>query len=391
MTLLAHKVQLYPTDEQADYFNRACGSCRHAYNHLLAHFTQEGVKWSKRAATQYYMEQLRPAFPWYGEVSSRVTRNAIDDLDTAFTQFFRRVKAGQKPGFRRFKRKGKSPESFALREKPKFDVTGRTLRMERCPGRIRMRQELRFTGTLCQVTMSRKAGKYDASVLIDTNDYDTKDSDRQPITVGVDMGVKELAVLSTGERFPANQKLTANIRRLQRRCRRLSKKQKGSHRAVKAKLSLARLHKRIADQRHAVLHELSDDLTRRFDTIVIEDLNVRGMVRNRCLSRAISDAGLGTLAQQLEYKAKLRGYTIIKADRFFPSSKLCSTCGAYNGDLKLGDREWRCVECHTRHDRDLNASRNLRNYRLHTLAAVAKRTQESDKTGARAPARLMTV
>ncbi len=389
MTLLAHKVQLYPTDEPADYCNRAGGSCRQAYNHLLAHFTQDGVKGSKKVATQYYLEQLRPAFPWYGEGSSRLTRNAIADLDTACKQFFRRVKAGQQPGFPRCKRQGKSSESFAGREKPKFDVTGHALRIERCPGRLRMRQERRFTGTLCQVTMSRKAGKYYASILIDTKDDDTKHSDRQPITVGVDRGVKKLAVLSTGKRFPANQKLTANIRRLQRRCRRLSNKPKGSNRAVKAKLSLARAHKRIADQRRAVLHALSDDLTRRYDTIVIENLNVQRMVRNRCLSCAISDAGLGTLVRQLRYKAKLRGCTIIKADRFFPSSKLCSTCGAYNGDLTLGDREGRGVECHTLHD--LNASRNLRNYRLHTLTAVVKRTQESDKTGAQAPARLMTV
>ena len=125
--------------------------------------------------------------------------------------------------------------------------------------------------------------------------------------------------------------------------------------------------------------------------IVIDDLNVQGMVRNHCLSCAISDAGLGTLAQQWRSKVKLRNCKIITADRFFPSSQMCSTCGADHGDLQLGDREWMCAECHTMHDRDFNASLSLRHVGLHTLAAVVKRTQESDQTGAHAPARLMTV
>ncbi|MCY4153342.1 MAG: RNA-guided endonuclease TnpB family protein [Aestuariivita sp.] len=389
--LLAHKIQLYPTSEQADYINRACGARRHAFNQLLAHFKQDGVKWSKKAATEYFMLHIRPAFPWYSEVSARVTRNAIQDLDSAFDHFFRRVKQGKNPGFPRFKRKGKSNESFSLREKPKFSVESRKLRIERCPGLIRMRQKLRFTGTLCQVTISTRAGKYYASVLIDTQDYNTKDASRQSSAIGVDMGIKELAVLSNGERVPANQKLKANLRRLARRNRRLSRKQKGSNRMAKAKLSLARLHQRIADQRHAVLHELSDDLTRRFDTVVIEDLNVSGMVQNRRLARAISDAGFGALKQYLQYKAELRGCTILKANRFYPSSKTCSACGAINQELGLKDRDWTCAECGADHDRDLNAAINLREYGRHTLAAVPKRTQEDGKTAAQAPARLVTV
>ncbi len=305
--------------------------------------------------------------------------------------FFRRVKQGKTPGFPRFKRKDKSNESFLLREKPKFSVEGRKLRIERCPGRLRMRQKLRFAGTLCQVTVSRRAGKYYASVLIDTQDDNTRDASRQSTAIGVDMGITELAVLSNGERVPANQKLKANLRRPERRNRRLSRTQKGSNRSAKAKLSLARLHKRIADQRHAVLHELSDDLTRRFDTVVIEDLNVSGMVKNRSLSRAISDAGFGALKHYLQYTAAWRGCTILKANRFYPSSKTCSECGAINQELELKDRDWTCAECGADHDRDLNAAINLREYGLHTLAAVPKRTQEDGKTAAQAPARLVTV
>lgn len=377
--LLAHKIQLYPTTEQAGYLDRACGSRRHAYNQLLAHFRQDGVKWSKKAAVQYFMDVMRPEFPWYSEVSARVTRNAIDDLDNAFKHFFRRVKAGQKLGFPTLHKKGVN-ESFAMREKPKFSVEGRMLRIEKLKTKIKMRQELRFTGVLCQVTISKRAGRYYASVLIDTQDYAPKDQDRLPI-VGVDLGIKELAVVSDGTVIPANQKLKANLKRLKRRQRNLSRKQRGSNRRAKAKLSVAKLHKRIADQRQAVLHETSDMLTRKADVIVLEDLNVKGMVKNRSLARAISDAGFGTLRQMTEYKAALRGCTVIMAGRFYPSSKTCSACGTIKDDLTLADRRFDCSDCGHTMDRDLNAATNLMKYGLHTFAADLKRTQEEGQTG----------
>lgn len=384
--LLAQRIALYPTSQQADYLDRACGSRRHAYNQLLAHFGQHGVKWSKRAAFDYFTRVIRPAFPWYDEVSSRVTRNAIDDLDNAFKHFFRRVKLGQKPGFPRFHKKGVN-DGFAMREKPKFDVAGRTLRIERLATRIKLRQLPRFTGTHCQVTVSKQAGKFYMSLLTDTQDYARKDEDREA-AVGVDFGVKSLATFSTGEAMPANQKLKANLRRLGRKQRRLSRKQRGSNRRAKAKLAVAKLHKRIADQRSAVLHEVSDLLTRRFDTIVIEDLAVKNMVRNHTLARAISDAGFGALRRMIEYKAALRGCEVVIAPRFYPSSKTCSKCGVIKDTLSLGERTYRCEDCGHEQDRDLNAALNL--LRLHTFRADAKRTQESRKTSALAEAVALT-
>jgi putative transposase len=374
--LLAQRIALYPTPAQADYLDRACGSRRHCYNQLLAHFCQPGVKWSKAAAFIHYTKVIKPQFPWYGEVSSRATRNAIDDLDNAFRHFFRRCKLGQKPGFPRFHKKGVN-DGFAMREKPKFNIDGRTLRIEKLPTRIKLRQLPRFTGTHCQVTVAKQAGKFYASILTDTQDYDRKDDDREP-AVGVDFGITSLATLSTGEVVPANQKLKANLRRLKRKQRRLSRKQRGSNRRAKAKLVVAKLHKRIADQRTAVLHEVSDKLTERFDTIVIEDLAVKNMVRNRSLSRAISDAGFGTLRRMIEYKAALRGCEVVIAPRFYPSSKTCSDCGVVKDALSLGERVYRCEDCGHEQDRDLNAALNL--LRLHTFRAVAKRTQEPRQT-----------
>lgn len=344
--------------------DKACGSKRHCFNQLLAHFSLPENKWSKAAAYQYYINVIRKEFDWYTEVSSRVTRNAIDDLDNAFKHFFRRIKAKKKAGFPRFKKK-ELRDSFALRESAKFDVVGRELRIEKLKTKIEMRQALRFQGVAKQVTISKRAGKYFASILVETNDYNPNDMNRQP-SVGVDFGIKELAVLSTGDVFSANQKLKSSLRQLEKLQRHLAKKVKGSNQRAKAKLKIQTLHFRIAKQRHTVLHELSDTLTKNFDVITLEDLNVKGMVKNRKLSRAISDAGFGTLRQMIEYKAKLRNCVVIVANRFFPSSKTCSCCGTIKTDLTLADRMFNC-ECRFSANRDLNAALNLDKYGRDTL------------------------
>ena len=362
--LLAHKIELRPTPEQAVYLDKACGSRRHCYNQLLAHFSKPENKWSKTTAYQYYIKVIRKEFQWYSEVSSRVTRNAIDDLDNAFSHFFKRLKTKQKCGFPRFKKKDVR-DSFALREKAKFDVVGRELRLEKLKTKIEMRQALRFQGTAKQVTISKRAGKYFASFLIETNEYNSNDTNRQA-SVGVDFGIKDLAVLSNGEIFAANQTLKTSLNKLAKLQKNLAKKVKDSNRRTKAKLKVQKLHFRIAKQRQAVLHQLSDYLTKTFNLITIEDLNVKGMVKNRKLSRAISDAGFGYLRQMIEYKAKLRNCTVVIANRFFPSSKTCSHCRKIKENLTLADRVFNC-ECGLSINRDLNAALNLNQYGLDTL------------------------
>jgi putative transposase len=375
--LLAHKIELRPTLEQQVYLDKACGSRRHCYNQLLAHFSKPENKWSKTTAYQHYINVIRKEFQWYSEVSSRVTRNAIDDLDNAFAHFFRRLKLKQKCGFPRFKKKDIN-DSFALRESAKFDVIGGELRLEKLKTKIKMRQPLRFQGTTKQVTISKRAGKYFASILVETDDYNPSDNDRQAF-VGVDFGIKELAVLSTGKVVAANQKLKANLKKLAKFQRNLARKVKSSNRRAKAKLTVAKLHFRIAKQRQAVLHELSDYLTKTFDIITIEDLNVKGMVKNRKLSRAISDAGFGYLRQMIEYKAKLRNCVVVVAKRFFPSSKTCSCCGKIKENLTLAERIFNC-ECGFSTDRDLNAALNLNQYGQDTLQPDLKCAFEQSQT-----------
>ncbi|MEZ5670914.1 MAG: transposase [Thiotrichaceae bacterium] len=189
--LLAHKIELRPTQEQREYLDRACGHRRHCYNQLLEYFSQKDEsgqvvnKWSKQSAYQYYIQVLRVEYPWYDEVSSRVTRNAIDDLDNAYKHFFRRAKNGEKPGYPKYKKRDHK-DSFALREAEKFDVDYKQLRIEKLKTRIEMRQPIRFGGKRKQVTISKRAGKYFASFLIETDEYNPKDVDRQP-SVGAEL------------------------------------------------------------------------------------------------------------------------------------------------------------------------------------------------------------
>lgn len=381
---------------------RACGSRRHCYNQLLAHFRQPGEKWSKAAGYRHFIGVIRPAFPWYNEISGRVTRNAIDDLDNAYQHFWRRVRANkpanpkaknfrERFGYPTFKKKGEG-DSFALRESAKFDVAGRSLRLERLPGRVAMRQPLRFTGkdvlqkdgTVAkgkpkQVTISQQAGKYYAAVLVDTDDYNPHAPAGE--AVGVDFGIHRLATLSDGTQFPANQKLKANLKRIKRRQRRLIRTQKGSKRREKARLSLAKLHQHVADQRRAVLHEVADRLTRDYKVVCIEDLNVKGMAKNHRLARAVNDAGFGALRTFIEYKAELRGVTVVVIDRFAPSSRMCCKCRQLH-DMPLDKRLMEC-SCGNVMDRDANAAINILNIGLDTLTPDLKRAQESGETTVR--------
>lgn len=377
--LVAHKIQLRPNSQQTEYLLKACGSRRHCYNQMLAYFKKSCTKWSKTNAYQYYITTLRVLFPWYSEVSSRITRNAIDDLDNAFKHFFRRVRTGEKPGFPTFKKKGVA-DSFALREKAKFSVNGRRLKIEKLATPIKMRQKCRFDGELKQVTISLRAGKFYASILVDTVDY-AKHS-QSTLSVGVDIGINSMAVLSNGEVFPQNQKLRSNLKRLSRRQRNLSRKKRGSNRHAKAKQSVATLHKRISDQRQATLHELSHYLTAKFYIICIEDLNVKGMLRNRKLSRCIADAGFGGFRRQVEYKARFRNRHVSIIGRFEPTSKMCCQCGQPHS-MTLSDRVMRC-DCGNVMDRDHNAAVNIHRIGLDRLAPDLKRTQEASQTASAA-------
>lgn len=360
----AHKIKLVPNKAQEDYFRRACGTARHAYNWALAEWQKEyeaGGKPSEVALRKKLNSIKATEFPWYSEVTKCAPQQAIKNLGTAFQHFFRRVKQGGKPGYPRFKRKGLH-DSFRADNGPQkkgenaVKVDGKRVTLPRC-GAVKMREELRFGGQILSATVSRMADGWYVTLLVDTEDRLHAKTDNG--TVGVDLGVKSLAVLSNGEVIDPLKPHRAAHKRLVRLSRSLSRKKKGSANRAKAKAKLARLHQRIANVRVDALHKLSHRLVTEFSTIGIEDLNVSGMLRNRHLARSIADSGFGEFRRQVEYKAQMTGTNVYVADRFFPSSKTCSACGTIN-DLTLADRTYMCG-CGNIIDRDLNAAVNLMN------------------------------
>ena len=216
----------------------------------------------------------------------------------------------------------------------------------------------------------RVADPWFVSITVEVPDQSHLPKAENQGVVGVDLGVSALATLSTGEIITGPKPHKALLTRLQRLSRSLSRKQKGSANRRKAKAKLARLHARIANIRQDALHKLTTDLTRRFHTIVIEDLNVRGMMRNRHLARSIADMGFFEFRRQLEYKAAMRGGQVVVADRWFPSSKTCSACGSVQKEMPLSVRQWTCPDCGAYHDRDLNAAKNLATYAVSSTVSA---------------------
>jgi putative transposase len=278
---------------------------------------------------------------------------AIIQLGQAFQNFF----AGR-ARFPQFRKKGVH-DRFTLTN-DQFSIDGSRIRIPNL-GWVRMRESLRFAGKLMSATVSRVADRWFVSITVDTPDTSRLPQAENQGAVGVDLGVSALATLSTGETIPGPKPHKALLGRLRRLSRSLSRKQKGSANRKKARARLAKLHTRIANIRSDAMHKLTTDLTRRFHTIGIEDLNVRGMVKNRHLARSIMDMSFFEFRRQLEYKAAMRGGQVVVADRFFASSKTCSACRHKLDDLPLSVRRWTCPDCGAVHDRDVNAAINLKN------------------------------
>ena len=372
--IISHKIRLAPNNQQATYLAKAAGTARFAYNWALAEWQTQYAAWQDDN-TQPKPNQMslrrqlnaikREQFPWMLEVTKNAPQMAIIQLGAAFKNFF----AGRAQ-YPRFKKKSKSRDSFTLTN-DQFSIDACRIRIPNL-GLVRMRETLRFSGKILSATVSRTADQWFASITVDTQDYHHLPPTENQGTVGVDLGVSALATLSTGEKVAGAKPHKALLSRLRRLSRRLSRKIKSSANRHKAQQKLAKLHARIANIRQDSLHQLTTDLTRRFHTIGIEDLNVSGMVKNRHLSRAISDMGFFEFRRQLEYKAGMRGAVVVVADRFFASSKTCFApgCGYKVDKLPLSIREWTCPVCGAVHDRDINAAKNLEGYAVsYTVSA----------------------
>lgn len=361
--LMAHKIALAPNNKQATYFAKATGTARFAYNWALVEWQRQYDAWKQdnslpkpsQAALRRQLNTIkREQFPWMLEVTKNAPQMAIMQLGDAFKNFF----AGRAK-YPKFRKKGVR-DRFTLTN-DQFSIDGCRIRIPNL-GWVRMRESLRFTGKILSATVSRVADRWFVSIAVDTQDDPRLPEAENQGVVGVDLGVSALATLSTGETIIGPKAHTLLLKRLRRLSRSLSRKQKGSSNRNKAKAKLARLHARIANVRSDALHKLTADLTRRFHTIGIEDLNVRGMMANRHLARSIADMGFFEFRRQLEYKVERRGGRVVVADRWFASSKICSTCGHKLDRLPLSMRRWVCPACGSMHDRDTNAAINLANY-----------------------------
>jgi len=361
-----HKIKLNPNSAQSEYFVKACGVARHAYNWALGRWIgqyEAGLKPSESALRREYNAIKPVEFPWALEITKNAPQQAIKNVGTAFQNFFRRVKNGdKKPGYPKFKKKGVH-DSFRADNGPQtagadaVSVDGKRVKLP-VIGWVRMRESVRFPGQIKSAVVSKMADGWHVALAIETEAQLERKANNG--TVGVDLGIKALAVLSNGETVEGPKPHKILLKRLRRLNQSLSRKVKGSANWRKAKTKLSRLHKRIADIRNDAAHKLTTRLATEFDTVAIEDLNVSGMVQNHCLARSIMDGGFGELRRQIEYKAQMTGSNVVIVDCWFPSSRTCSSCGVIH-IMPLSSRRMVC-DCGNDMDRDLNAARNLAKY-----------------------------
>lgn len=369
--LRAHKIKLNPTKEQDQYLLATCGTARFCYNWGLEHWVQQyeaGEKPSAYALKKQFNAIRRERFPWTYNVSKVAVDTGFRNLDRAFGNFFRRCKSGKKPvGYPRFKSRKRSKLAFGL-DRSRFKLDGHWLKIQRLASWINMTEILRFEGDVSSLTISRdRIGHWYASFLVDV---ELPDHGHEVESVGVDLGLKTLAMLSDGTQFENQKLLRSELCKLGRLNRELARRQKGSRHWYHTKHKLAVLHNRIKNQRLDYTHKMTTQIARRYRIIGIENLNVSGMVRNHKLALSISDASFGEIRRQLEYKAEWYGGVVVSVDRFFPSSKLCYRCGQIKSDLVLADRVFVC-DCGHVEDRDLNAARNIETKALSMVAVVA--------------------
>jgi putative transposase len=370
MTLRAYKYRAYPTKGQAEFLSQNFGCVRLLWNKLVSAFHS----WSSTGPNPYVSEKSlkdNPDFDFLNDVISYALQQKRLDFDETKKQYFnkkRKVKLGRM----KFKSKHSNRDSFripgqALGFNKCIDFDAQTIKLPKMsPMKIVI--DRKFTGTLKSVTVSRNpSGQYFVSVLVE-EDIELKQNTGR--SVGIDLGLTHLAILSNGTKIENPQWFRENQAKLKKAQQHLSRKTKGSKRRTRQRLKVARIYQKITNQRSWFHHNLSSWLVDNFDVICTEDLAVKNMVKNHCLSKSISDASWSSLISMISYKSNWYGRTFHQIDRWEPTSKTCSCCGAKAEAMDLSIREWTCASCGTSHDRDINAAVNILNTGLKDLYSL---------------------
>lgn len=352
--LKAYKYKLLPDEEQSVLLNKHFGCIRFVYNYFL---NERKSEYELNKNTLNYYDNAKSLtnlkkqeeYSWLKEVNSQALQASLKYLEGAYNNFFK-----FKKGYPRFKSK-KHKNSFLIPQSVK--VNGNYLHIPKFKNGIKIIKHRPFNGTIRSCTLSKTTtNEYFVSILVETTH---KVLPKTGKTIGVDLGLKDFLITSENKKYKNNRYTKKYARKLKVAQQHLSRKQKGSNRYNKQKLKVAKIHKKISNSRIDNLHKVSTDLIKNYDNIILEDLNIKGMIKNRKLSKHIADASWGKFIEFLKYKAEWNDRNIVKIDRFFPSSKTCNKCGYINQDLDLSMREWTCNACHTHHDRDYNAAINI--------------------------------
>lgn len=365
--LRAIKVRIYPNKEQEVYIAKLLGSCRFVYNYLL-NYKINIYKTESRTAGLSELGKIITAlkktdeFSWLRDSHSNPQNQSLIDLEVAFSKFFKK-----ESGFPNFKSRRENIQSCRFPKKAFSGINGNRLKIVKALNNILFKssrydeiflnknQDKIRSGTLSRT----KSGKYFLSILIDRCPKRTLIESNN--VIGIDIGIKDFVVTSDGERFENIKIIRNNEKKLKKLQRQHSKKQKGSNNKEKARLKLARFHEKLTNRKNHYLHQVSNKLLNENQVVVFETLNIKGMMANHCLAKAVCELSAFHFKKIVKCKADWYGRDFIEIDQYFPSSRLCECCGFKNDNLTLNDRTWVCPSCGVEHDRDLNAASNIRN------------------------------
>ena len=357
--LKAYKYRIYPNNEQTVQIAKTFGCCRFVYNQALAYrkekYEKEKKSMSRTDCNNYCNRELKTQYEWLKEVDKFALTNAIYNMDSAYQKFFK-----EHAGYPKFKSKHDSRKSYTT------NYTNGNISVDFDAGKIklpklkqvRVKLHRGFTGQIKSATVSQvPSGKYYVSVLVETEHEPLPETEGK---IGLDLGVKDICITSDGRKYGNPQILSKMERKLAKLQRQLANKEKGSSNYYKTKRQIALCHEKIANTRKDYLHKLSHEIISENQVIVSENLQIKNMVKNHHLAKSISDVSWYELTRQLTYKAEWNERKYVKIDTFYASSQLCSVCGYQNtGTKDLSVRKWICPKCGAKHDRDVNAAKNI--------------------------------